>query len=144
MARDVAKGFDYSLVDEVVDIIVKEFSPQKIIIFGSVARKEARSFSDINMLVVMEPTIVGKYPASAPIHNATRKINVPKEIFVVTPSEYETKRNADGSLISMMEDEGLSHTNWRMVSAVTSGPTRSQLTRARRMLVSIIRWHARL
>lgn len=100
------RGFDYSLVDEVVDKIVHDFSPQKIIIFGSVARHEARSNSDIDILVVMEPIRIGKYPPSAPIYGSTKKINVPKDILVVSPSEYEVEKNDEESFISIIEETG--------------------------------------
>ncbi len=47
-------GFDYSLVDEAVNRVVEKFCPQKVIIFGSVAKKVADEFSDLDILVVME------------------------------------------------------------------------------------------
>jgi len=39
--------FDHSVLDEAIDAIVKDLSPSKIIIFGSVARHEADDDSDM-------------------------------------------------------------------------------------------------
>lgn len=98
------RGFDYSLVDKVVERIVEDFSPRKIIIFGSVARHEASSNSDIDILVVMEPIRIGKYPPSTPIHHSTKTAHVPKNIMVILPSEYEIERNDEGSFISIIDE----------------------------------------
>ncbi len=61
--------FDYAVVDEVGDAIVKDVSPMKIIIFGSVARHEADDNSDIDMLVVMG-TDAPRFRRTAPIEHA--------------------------------------------------------------------------
>lgn len=100
------RGFDYSLVDKVVERIVEDFSPRKIIIFGSVARHEASSNSDIDILVVMEPIRIEEYPPSAPIYHSTRTVRVPKDIMVVSPSEYKMKRRDKGSFINNVDETG--------------------------------------
>jgi predicted nucleotidyltransferase len=41
-------------IDQVVQQIVEEFKPQKIILFGSYARGNPRPESDVDLLVVME------------------------------------------------------------------------------------------
>lgn len=46
--------FDYDKVNEAVDRIVKATNPRIVVIFGSVARREARDDSDIDVLVVFD------------------------------------------------------------------------------------------
>ncbi len=45
--------FDYAKVDTVIQRIIRQSDP-KIIIFGSVARHEARDYSDLDLLVVFD------------------------------------------------------------------------------------------
>jgi len=40
--------FRYDLVEETIDLIVSEFHPERIIIFGSVARGSATDTSDLD------------------------------------------------------------------------------------------------
>lgn len=80
--------FDYSRVDETVERIVEEFSPEKIIVFGSAARHEADENSDLDILVVMD-TDEPPYLRAVPIHLAVAGIRVPKDILVMTPEEFE-------------------------------------------------------
>lgn len=88
--------FDYSLVDETVKRIVEKFSPEKVIIFGSVARREADEHSDLDILVVMESDEL-PYLRSVPIRVAVAGIRVPKDIIVMTPSEFEEKKDNEFS-----------------------------------------------
>lgn len=46
--------FDYTKVDEVIKRIISAVNPKLIIVFGSVARREARDDSDLDILVVFE------------------------------------------------------------------------------------------
>ncbi len=46
--------FDYDKVKEAVDRIIKATNPRMIVIFGSVARREARDDSDLDILVVFD------------------------------------------------------------------------------------------
>lgn len=80
--------FDYSLVDKTVDILVKRFSPKMVIVFGSVARKEADEFSDIDILVVMDSD-EPQYKRPVDLYIAVANIRVPKDIIVLTPKEFE-------------------------------------------------------
>lgn len=46
--------FDYSKVDEAIYRIIDVANPKMIIIFGSVARHEAKDHSDLDLLVVFD------------------------------------------------------------------------------------------
>lgn len=49
--------FDYTKVDTAVERIINHANPKMIIIFGSVARREARDDSDLDILVVFDEVI---------------------------------------------------------------------------------------
>ncbi len=46
--------FDYGKAEEAVRKIIASVNPKMIIVFGSVARREARDDSDLDLLVVFE------------------------------------------------------------------------------------------
>ncbi|MFZ5879349.1 MAG: nucleotidyltransferase domain-containing protein, partial [Chloroflexota bacterium] len=51
---DKRKRIPQAAIDQVVQQIVEQFKPQKIILFGSYARGNPRPESDVDLLVVME------------------------------------------------------------------------------------------
>jgi uncharacterized protein len=51
---DKRKRIPQKAIDQVVEQIVENFKPQKIILFGSYARGNPRPESDVDMLVIMD------------------------------------------------------------------------------------------
>jgi uncharacterized protein len=51
---DQRKRIPQKAIDQVVEQIVENFKPQKIILFGSYARGKPRPESDVDMLVIMD------------------------------------------------------------------------------------------
>ena len=84
--------FRYDLVEETINTIVRVFKPEKIIIFGSVARGTADEYSDLDILVVMD-TDMDYYSRSSAIYRAVYKIHIPKDILVLTPEEFEQDKD---------------------------------------------------
>ncbi len=89
--------FDYSVVDQAVELIVNAVSPHLIIIFGSVARKAAKKGSDIDILVVMDSDkpIEERYE----VNLALRDLPVPWDVFVLTPEEFVEKKDDEYNFI---------------------------------------------
>lgn len=54
---DKRKRIPQAAIDQVVQQIVEQFKPQKIILFGSYARGNPRPESDVDLLVVMETPV---------------------------------------------------------------------------------------
>lgn len=77
---------DANLMDEIVRRIVKTIDPEKIILFGSQARREARPESDIDLLVIAEST-QPRYRRAAPLYGALSDILAPMDILVYSPEE---------------------------------------------------------
>ena len=79
---------DPKLVEEIVRRIVETVHPEKIILFGSLAKGYARPESDLDLLVIarsQEP----RYRRSAPLYGILSDIFIPMDILVYSPEEVE-------------------------------------------------------
>jgi uncharacterized protein len=81
----------------IVDRIVKRFGPEKIILFGSQARGDAEAGSDIDLLVVM-PVKGSRRAKAVEIGVALHDIQTAKDVIVVTPQDYEWRKDVIGTI----------------------------------------------
>ncbi len=75
----------------IIDIIIKNYAPEKIILFGSLASGEINEFSDIDLLIVRET----EERFMERLHKV-RSITHPEEgvdFIVYTPGEIENMKN---------------------------------------------------
>jgi len=100
--------YDYSAVDIVIDAIVQDLSPMKIIIFGSVAKGSADGESDMDILVVMESD-KKRFERSSDVQMSLwkRKLVVDADVIVVTPKEYEENKDNEYSFIHEIVSTGV-------------------------------------
>jgi uncharacterized protein len=77
-------------IPEMVDRIVKEFDPQKIILFGSHARGDATRWSDIDLLVVFDEPVDNREMAIS-IQRILRGLFVAKDIVVTDEATLERR-----------------------------------------------------
>ena len=84
-------------IDRMVKRIVKNFDPEKIILFGSHARGDAGLDSDVDLLVVMpvEGSIV---ELRLDIREALYSIPVPVDIIVTTPEDFAWRKDFVGTI----------------------------------------------
>lgn len=75
-----------NLVRDIVRRIVQTTQPEKIILFGSRARGDARSHSDFDVLVIKDSDEPG-YRRDAPLYLALAGMNAPVDLMVYTPEE---------------------------------------------------------
>jgi len=92
-------------LDEIVRCIVARFDPDRIILFGSHARHAASQDSDIDVLVVM-PVTGTKREKRIEVRCALRSIHIPKDIIVVTPQDFENRRDIPGTIVRAALREG--------------------------------------
>jgi predicted nucleotidyltransferase len=90
---------------EIVDRIVRQFHPLKIILFGSWARGEARWDSDVDLLVVL-PKVEHKRKATVQIGNALSDMPISKDIVVTTPEEIKMRGKVVGDILLPALEEG--------------------------------------
>jgi predicted nucleotidyltransferase len=74
------------LVQDIVQRIVEMAQPDKVILFGSRARGDARSDSDFDVLVIKDSDEPG-YRRDAPLYLALAGLNAPVDVMVYTPEE---------------------------------------------------------
>jgi predicted nucleotidyltransferase len=84
-------------IDRMVKRIVKEFKPDKIILFGSQARGDAGPDSDVDLLIVM-PVAGSKFEKAIEIGVALHDIPIPKDIIVSRPEEFAWRKEIVGTI----------------------------------------------
>ena len=94
--RQMRKSIN-SDIRKMVERIVREFRPERIILFGSHACGEAGPDSDVDLLIVMR-TEGSKKKARLDIRRSLRGIRVPKDIVVTTPEEFEWRKEIAGTI----------------------------------------------
>ena len=78
--------------------IVRDFNPVQIILFGSHAREDAHTHSDVDLLVVFSEC-TDKRKAAIEIRRVLKDMSVPKDIIVTTPEELARLRDQIGTVL---------------------------------------------
>jgi predicted nucleotidyltransferase/DNA-binding XRE family transcriptional regulator len=102
---DVGTSSVRKAIQHMVNRIVERFRPEKVILFGSHARGEARPDSDVDLLVVM-PAQGSKREAQLRVRSALRDIRVPKDVLVSTPDEFAWRQRVAGTIERLASLEG--------------------------------------
>jgi predicted nucleotidyltransferase len=76
--------------------IVRQFRPERVILFGSHARGEAGPDSDVDLLVVMR--VRGLRKQGIQIRVALHDIRVPKDVIVTSPEDFEWRKDVPGTI----------------------------------------------
>ena len=93
------------VLDEITSIIVQEFHPQKLILFGSRARGEAQENSDYDLLIIA-PSSEVRWKRTIPVYRLLAGLGVAKEVLWWTPEEIEEWRTAKSHPVSRALREG--------------------------------------
>ena len=92
-------------IQQMVERIVAQFQPEKIILFGSHARGDGTADSDVDLLVVMNVNGSKRRQAVA-IDLSLEGIPLPADIIVTTPKELDTYQDIFSSIIYEAVHEG--------------------------------------
>ena len=92
-------------IQMIVDRIVRQFHPLRVILFGSYARDEGRPDSDIDLLVVLAK-VEDKRRAAVAIYNALDDLTIPTDVVVTSPEEIELRGQAVGNVLRPALSEG--------------------------------------
>ena len=98
--KDLSKAIDY-----LVNAIIREVNPLRIIIFGSASRGEANIDSDIDILVVMPEGIHRRRTAQL-LYRKIIGVGYPFDILVSTPSDLEKHKDNIGLIYKTILKEG--------------------------------------
>jgi predicted nucleotidyltransferase len=93
------------VVEVMVERIVRQFRPVRIILFGSRARGEAEQWSDVDLLVVL-PEVTDKRQATVEILRALSDLPVCKDVVVTTPEEVARRGHLVGDVLRSALREG--------------------------------------
>lgn len=92
-------------VRDLVDRIVEQVHPLRIILFGSVARNEQKPQSDIDLLVVM-PEGAHKRQTAQTLYRRLRGLRTPVDILVTTEADLDGRRENPGLIYRTILREG--------------------------------------
>ncbi|HXG32848.1 MAG TPA: nucleotidyltransferase domain-containing protein [Bryobacteraceae bacterium] len=84
-------------IQRIVRRIVRQFRPERVILFGSHARGEAGPDSDVDLLVVM-PFKGSKHHKQVEIRVALRDIRLPVDIIVSSPEDFAWRQKVVGTI----------------------------------------------
>lgn len=86
--------------------IVERFHPQRIVLFGSRARGDARPDSDYDVLIIA-PSDQEMSERAIPVYLALKGMRIAKDILWFTPGEVAEWQNVKSHLISRALREGI-------------------------------------
>jgi predicted nucleotidyltransferase len=89
-----------------VERIVSSARPQKVIVFGSYARGQAKPGSDLDVLVIVDDTLANCRAESVKLRRALRGISMPMDIIVTRRVDMERLRHSPGLLYETALSEG--------------------------------------
>ncbi|NOY52989.1 MAG: nucleotidyltransferase domain-containing protein [Deltaproteobacteria bacterium] len=93
------------IINDIVQRIVRQFRPEKIILFGSYAKGDVNPDSDVDLLVIL-PIEGSRRRKTVEIDLALVGVELPVDLIVVTPEEVEKYRNKIGTIIRPAMNEG--------------------------------------
>lgn len=85
-------------LEEILSRLVKEFRPERIILFGSHAWGTPDENSDLDLLVIVSESDLRPVQRAVRAYRCLRGLNVPKDILVKTRAEVERMRRVYASL----------------------------------------------
>jgi predicted nucleotidyltransferase len=98
-------GASVQILEEIVTRIVARFDPQRLILFGSHARGEARKDSDFDLLIIA-PSSEPRWRRTVPVYRLLAGLGVPKDIVWWTPEEIAEWRDVKSHFIHRALREG--------------------------------------
>jgi len=93
-------------INKIIDIIVKNFNPQRVILFGSYATNSQRTSSDLDLLIIKDMD-VPRYKRGRLVRRYLRGIKIPIDILVYTNEEIEKWKGVDAAFITSVLRKGI-------------------------------------
>lgn len=97
------------LLREMIDVIVREADPARIVLFGSCARGDAGSASDVDLLIVQDHPFASarsRLEQKGRLWRALAEFDVSKDLLVFTPEEIDAWKDSKNHVIAHALREG--------------------------------------
>lgn len=98
-----------SLLKEIVETIVREADPERVILFGSRAREDARADSDIDLLIVEKAPFTlqrSRRKETARLYFALRKLPIAKDLLLYSQDEFDRLKHQPQHVVGHAQREG--------------------------------------
>jgi len=92
-------------IQEAIERLIKAAKPQKIYLFGSYARGDARKQSDLDFLVI-EQVLKSRRKEMVRLHDAIRSMRIPVDILVTSESTFNEWSDVHGTVMYRAKAEG--------------------------------------
>ncbi len=106
LAQDKVRAIPSQTLQEIVSRIVEVAHPRRLILFGSAARGEMGSESDIDILVVVEPP-AHRGELSERIYRNLHGVQLPVDVVVVTEDDVHKYRRKVGTILPPALKDGV-------------------------------------
>ena len=93
------------IINKAIARLVEAAKPQKIYLFGSYARGDARKHSDLDFLVV-EQVLKSRRKEMVRLHDAIRSMRIPVDILVTSESTFNEWSDVPGTVMHRAKTEG--------------------------------------
>ncbi len=97
---------DQNILNAVRDRLVEGFQPQKIVIFGSVARGQNDARSDLDILVIC-PVGGSRRQLMIQMDRSLRGLELARDILILTPEEFDRDKDIPGTIARPAWKEGI-------------------------------------
>jgi predicted nucleotidyltransferase len=95
-------------INRIKDIIVREYQPDAIILFGSHARKNAKPESDIDILVISDrEKQLPRYKRGLNVRLKLSEVKTPKDILFYTHEDMERWQGVKHTFVETVMNEGI-------------------------------------
>jgi predicted nucleotidyltransferase len=98
---------DNQMIELITECIVREYQPDKIILFGSWARGDADKKSDIDLLVISDrEESLPRYKRGLDVRLLLSQFQAPKDILFYTHKDVERWRDVPHTFVNTVLREG--------------------------------------
>ena len=95
-------------INQIKDIIINYYEPDKIILFGSHARDDANQKSDIDIMVISDKEKqIPRYKRGLEVRLKLSKIKTPKDVLFYTHADMERWKGVKHTFIERVINEGI-------------------------------------